>query len=134
MDILERFNGFDDSTCWQYSIRKKNEKSDIEESNLNIEILSSLRVSDFTFHHVPKEDKDMVIAIKKPIDKNQTSADAGLEVMKATLTQLGVNPASYIIVDRELYLHLFINLIHYLWLEKGRMNRWGKIRLSRQDR
>ena len=39
------------------------------------------------------------IAIKKPIDKNQTSADAGLEVMKATLTQLGVNPASYIIVD-----------------------------------
>ena len=39
------------------------------------------------------------IAIKKPIDKNQTTADAGLEVMKATLTQLGVDPASYALVD-----------------------------------
>jgi len=39
------------------------------------------------------------IAITKPIDKNQTSADAGLEVLKATLTQLGVDPASYAIVD-----------------------------------
>ncbi len=39
------------------------------------------------------------IAIKKPIDKNQPTADAGLEVMKATLTQLGVDPASYALVD-----------------------------------
>ena len=39
------------------------------------------------------------IAIKKPIDKNQTTADAGLEVMKATLTQSGVDPASYALVD-----------------------------------
>ncbi len=39
------------------------------------------------------------IAIRKPIDKNQTTADAGLEVMKATLTQLGVDPAGYVLVD-----------------------------------
>ncbi len=39
------------------------------------------------------------LAIKKITDKNQTSADAGLEVMKATLTQLGVDSTSYSLVD-----------------------------------
>jgi D-alanyl-D-alanine carboxypeptidase/D-alanyl-D-alanine-endopeptidase (penicillin-binding protein 4) len=31
--------------------------------------------------------------------KNQTSADVGLEVVKANLTQLGVDPANYVLVD-----------------------------------
>nr|WP_202895754.1 D-alanyl-D-alanine carboxypeptidase/D-alanyl-D-alanine-endopeptidase [Iningainema tapete] len=39
------------------------------------------------------------IAIKKPLLHNQTTADAGLEVMKATLTQLGVEPTGYFLVD-----------------------------------
>jgi D-alanyl-D-alanine carboxypeptidase/D-alanyl-D-alanine-endopeptidase (penicillin-binding protein 4) len=39
------------------------------------------------------------IAIKKPTDKNQTNTDAGLEVMKGTLTKLGVDPSSYVVVD-----------------------------------
>ncbi|MBO3459911.1 D-alanyl-D-alanine carboxypeptidase/D-alanyl-D-alanine-endopeptidase [Aetokthonos hydrillicola Thurmond2011] len=37
--------------------------------------------------------------IKKPTDKNKTSADAGLDVMKATLTRLGVDPGGYILAD-----------------------------------
>ena len=39
------------------------------------------------------------LAIKKPPLENQTSADAGLEVMKATLTQMGVDPVGYSVVD-----------------------------------
>ncbi|MEH1843457.1 MAG: D-alanyl-D-alanine carboxypeptidase/D-alanyl-D-alanine-endopeptidase [Nostoc sp.] len=39
------------------------------------------------------------LAVKKPRMKNQTSADVGLEVVKTSLTQLGVNPANYILVD-----------------------------------
>ncbi|WP_414546006.1 D-alanyl-D-alanine carboxypeptidase/D-alanyl-D-alanine-endopeptidase [Nostoc sp. CCY0012] len=39
------------------------------------------------------------LAIKQPIKNNQTTADAGLEVVKATLTQLGVDPTSYRLVD-----------------------------------
>jgi serine-type D-Ala-D-Ala carboxypeptidase/endopeptidase (penicillin-binding protein 4) len=39
------------------------------------------------------------LAIKKPPVENQTSADAGLEVMKTTLTQMGVDPAGYYLVD-----------------------------------
>ncbi|MEH1923027.1 D-alanyl-D-alanine carboxypeptidase/D-alanyl-D-alanine endopeptidase [Nostoc sp.] len=39
------------------------------------------------------------LAVKKPRLKNQTSADVGLEVVKASLTKLGVDPANYILVD-----------------------------------
>jgi serine-type D-Ala-D-Ala carboxypeptidase/endopeptidase (penicillin-binding protein 4) len=39
------------------------------------------------------------LAAKKIRLKNQTSADVGLEVVKASLTKLGVNPANYILVD-----------------------------------
>ncbi|ARV59380.1 D-alanyl-D-alanine carboxypeptidase/D-alanyl-D-alanine-endopeptidase [Nostocales cyanobacterium HT-58-2] len=39
------------------------------------------------------------LAIKKPPVENQTSASAGLEVVKATLTQMGVDPAGYSLVD-----------------------------------
>ncbi|MCC5615903.1 D-alanyl-D-alanine carboxypeptidase/D-alanyl-D-alanine-endopeptidase [Nostoc sp. CHAB 5836] len=39
------------------------------------------------------------LAVKKLRVKNQTSADVGLEVVKASLTKLGVEPANYILVD-----------------------------------
>ncbi len=39
------------------------------------------------------------LAIKKPREKNQNTADVGLEVVRETLTQLGVEPEGYIIVD-----------------------------------
>ena len=39
------------------------------------------------------------LAIKKPREINQNTADIGLQVMKETLTQLGVEPESYVIVD-----------------------------------
>ncbi|MEH2024607.1 D-alanyl-D-alanine carboxypeptidase/D-alanyl-D-alanine endopeptidase [Nostoc sp.] len=39
------------------------------------------------------------LAVKKTRVKNQTSADVGLEVVKASLTKLGVDRANYILVD-----------------------------------
>ncbi|MEH2369313.1 D-alanyl-D-alanine carboxypeptidase/D-alanyl-D-alanine endopeptidase [Nostoc sp.] len=39
------------------------------------------------------------LAVKKLRVKTQTSADVGLEVVKASLTKLGVDPANYILVD-----------------------------------
>ncbi|WP_017318158.1 D-alanyl-D-alanine carboxypeptidase/D-alanyl-D-alanine endopeptidase [Mastigocladopsis repens] len=39
------------------------------------------------------------LAIKKTPVENQSSADAGLEVMKTTLTQMGVDSAGYSLVD-----------------------------------
>ncbi|MBD2412411.1 D-alanyl-D-alanine carboxypeptidase/D-alanyl-D-alanine-endopeptidase [Nostoc calcicola FACHB-389] len=39
------------------------------------------------------------LAVEKPKLKNQTSANVGLEVVKASLTQLGVDPANYVLID-----------------------------------
>ncbi|MTJ48193.1 D-alanyl-D-alanine carboxypeptidase/D-alanyl-D-alanine-endopeptidase [Dolichospermum sp. UHCC 0259] len=39
------------------------------------------------------------LATKKPAEKNQNTADVGLQVVRETLTQLGVAPADYVIVD-----------------------------------
>ncbi|WP_193913477.1 D-alanyl-D-alanine carboxypeptidase/D-alanyl-D-alanine endopeptidase [Desmonostoc muscorum] len=39
------------------------------------------------------------LAVEKPKLKNQTSANLGLEVVKASLTQFGVDPANYVLID-----------------------------------
>ena len=39
------------------------------------------------------------LAIKKPKEKNQNTADVGLQVLRETLTQIGVEPEGYVIVD-----------------------------------
>ncbi|AFY57968.1 D-alanyl-D-alanine carboxypeptidase, serine-type, PBP4 family [Rivularia sp. PCC 7116] len=39
------------------------------------------------------------LATKKPLERNQTTVDAGLEVMKSTLTRIGVEPTTYKLVD-----------------------------------
>jgi serine-type D-Ala-D-Ala carboxypeptidase/endopeptidase (penicillin-binding protein 4) len=39
------------------------------------------------------------LGITQPANKNQTTANAGLEVVKTTLTELGIDPNSYILVD-----------------------------------
>ncbi|MEO0686601.1 MAG: D-alanyl-D-alanine carboxypeptidase/D-alanyl-D-alanine-endopeptidase, partial [Cyanobacteria bacterium J06649_11] len=39
------------------------------------------------------------LATKKPLERNQTTVDAGLEVMKSTLSRIGVDPNAYRLVD-----------------------------------
>ncbi|MBV6625874.1 MAG: D-alanyl-D-alanine carboxypeptidase/D-alanyl-D-alanine-endopeptidase [Rivularia sp. (in: Bacteria)] len=39
------------------------------------------------------------LATRKPLERNQTTVDAGLEVMKSTLAQIGVDPTTYKLVD-----------------------------------
>ena len=39
------------------------------------------------------------LGVRQPRNPNQTTADVGLQVIKTTLTQLGVNPTTYIITD-----------------------------------
>ncbi len=71
MDIVERFKGYDNESCWQYSIRLKNQESDLIETNLTEEETKSLRVTDFTFHFISKEDKETVKLIKGFIEKHE---------------------------------------------------------------
>ncbi|MEL7243783.1 MAG: D-alanyl-D-alanine carboxypeptidase/D-alanyl-D-alanine-endopeptidase [Cyanobacteria bacterium J06629_18] len=39
------------------------------------------------------------LATKKPLERNETTVDAGLKVMKSTLSQIGVDPSTYRLVD-----------------------------------
>jgi hypothetical protein len=71
MDIVERFKGYDNESCWQYSIRLKNQESDLIETNLTEEETKNLKVGDFTFHFISKEDKEMVKLIKGFIEKHE---------------------------------------------------------------
>ena len=71
MDIVERFNGYSDLTCWQYAIRQQNQNSDLQESGLTEETAIKLNVDDFTFHFVPKDDKATVKLIKQFIEKHE---------------------------------------------------------------
>lgn len=71
MDIFERFNGYDDTCCWQFNIRQTNQIRDLQDSNLTEEDVKDLRVSDFTFHFVPKDDKVTVKLIKDFIEKHE---------------------------------------------------------------
>ncbi|MBD2569061.1 D-alanyl-D-alanine carboxypeptidase/D-alanyl-D-alanine-endopeptidase [Anabaena lutea FACHB-196] len=40
-----------------------------------------------------------ILGSKQPLAKNQRTADAGLQVLKTTLTELGIEPTNYILVD-----------------------------------
>ncbi|MEA5594656.1 D-alanyl-D-alanine carboxypeptidase/D-alanyl-D-alanine-endopeptidase [Rivularia sp. UHCC 0363] len=39
------------------------------------------------------------LAVKKPLENNQTTVSAGLEVMKSSLSSMGIDPTSYKLVD-----------------------------------
>jgi hypothetical protein len=71
LDIVERAKNFNNETCWQYDIRVKNRDSDLLEYNLTIEDVADLKISDFTFHFIPKTDKETAVEIKKFIEKHE---------------------------------------------------------------
>lgn len=71
MNIVDRFNKYNDPECWQYKIRENNQVSDLIESNLTKEDVANLQISDFTFHHIPKDDKENVKLVKAFIEKHE---------------------------------------------------------------
>lgn len=71
MDILERFKNYNSNSCWQYNIRQDNIESDLSDFGLTKDFTDKLKVSDFTLHYIPKEDKIMVGEIKNFIKKHE---------------------------------------------------------------
>ena len=64
----ENLNG---NCCWQYEIRQKNLLKDLEICGLTHAKIKTLKVGDFKFNHVPKEDKERVQKIKEFIIKHE---------------------------------------------------------------
>ena len=60
-------------SIWQYNIRQKNTESDLVEFNLTYDDVKDLRVDDFTFEFVPKDNKAVAQEIKKFIENSRNN-------------------------------------------------------------
>lgn len=71
LDIVERSNNYGNDVCWQYDIRQKNRDSDLTEFGLTFDDIKDLRVEDFTFEFISKDDKETAKDIKKFIERHE---------------------------------------------------------------
>lgn len=56
--IADRFSNYSEKHCFQKQIRIENLEEDIDESGLTLDEIKRLRISDFTFSFISKEDKE----------------------------------------------------------------------------
>jgi hypothetical protein len=70
-DSYERFKSLTGSHCWQYEIRLQNRKKDVLQSGLSKKEINKLRVEDFYFEHVGKENKNECAKIKTFIENHE---------------------------------------------------------------
>lgn len=68
MDIVQQFNEYNEEHCWQYDIRLRNWKKDLEEAGLTEDQVKILSVKDFTFHNV---DNSYYSQIKQFIERHE---------------------------------------------------------------
>lgn len=71
LDILERYQDYDQAHCWQYQKRIDNRNSDLEFYGLSENDVENLKVSDFTFEYIPKTDKPTAIEINNFIERHE---------------------------------------------------------------
>lgn len=67
----QRFSEYTGAKCWQAHIRDVNRQSDLQESGLTEEKVGELKISDFDFAYVPKEDKRRCLEIKGFIERHE---------------------------------------------------------------
>jgi hypothetical protein len=70
-EVYDRFKNYNKDHCWQYEIRQQNLISDLKEANLTEEEYNSLRIEDFEFSYVDKEDKKQCEEIKHFIERHE---------------------------------------------------------------
>ena len=70
-EVYERFKTYNKDHCWQYEIRQQNLISDLKEASLTEEECNSLRIEDFEFSYVDKEDRQQCEEIKHFIERHE---------------------------------------------------------------
>ena len=70
-EVYDRFKNYKKNHCWQYEIRQQNLINDLKESNLTEQEHKSLRIDNFEFSYVDKEDKKQCDEIKQFIEKHE---------------------------------------------------------------
>ena len=66
--VQEDFRG---PHCWQYEVRRRNSEKDLRELGASRFQVGDLRISDFEFQHVPKEDRETCQSIKEFIIRHE---------------------------------------------------------------
>ena len=67
----QRFRDYSGDKCWQAHISDINREQDLLKAELTEEQASLLKVSDFEFSYVPKEDKELCSEVKKFIERHE---------------------------------------------------------------
>jgi len=62
---------YKENHCWQYEIRLKNFQQDLIDYNLSNNEILDLKITDFSFEYIPKENKNVFSEAKKFIEKNE---------------------------------------------------------------
>ena len=70
-EVYDRFKNYDKDHCWQYEMRQQNLTKDLEEASLTQTDYTNLRIEDFEFSYVDKEDKKACDEIKKFIQTHE---------------------------------------------------------------
>jgi len=71
INVLDRFKDYDKDNCWQYQIRVDNLEEDLIEIGLMDVEAKKLKISDFEFVYVPKENKKTCQAVVTFIKRNE---------------------------------------------------------------
>ena len=71
MDPHERFKEYDQQHCWQFEMRQKNLEEDLAEVGLTYEDSQHLRIEDFEFSNVLKDDTTTKAEITSFIEKHE---------------------------------------------------------------
>lgn len=71
MNAHERFKEYTGEKCWQAHISEVNREADLTFAEMTQEQASKLRISDFEFSYVPKEQKGLCKEIKQFIERHE---------------------------------------------------------------
>lgn len=71
MDPHLRFQNYDKDHCWQYEMRQQNLDEDLREAGLTLERAGELRIADFDFEYVAKDDKDTKAEMTAFIERHE---------------------------------------------------------------
>lgn len=67
----ERFEKYEKDHCWQYQMRLENETSDVVNSKMTLDEIRDLKVTDFDFEYIDKDNKDACRTVKKFIETHE---------------------------------------------------------------
>jgi len=71
MNVHERFSSYEGGKCWQAHVADQNRGEDLQIAGMTEQEAAGLRVGDFDFDFVPKEDKEKCSEIRTFIERHE---------------------------------------------------------------